>query len=170
MYYGGLWESLQGQSSVFAWCILSWCHLRCLEWFPLFSPSSLTWVLHFHLASQSGDTTGVRSVSDRLPKNSKWNTEGCEGWCKLPAQLPFMFLCLSLAPFLPFNACIQVHSQFWLLSYLAVTVLHTGAPDQFLFHKYISLSTPSVHDPFISLSACFQTHSLSCLAANSSLV
>lgn len=73
-----------------------------------------------------------------------------------------MFWCLSLALFLPFIACIQIHSQLWLLSwYLAVTVLHTGAPNQFLLHKYISLSTPCIHDPFISFSACFQTHSLS---------
>lgn len=137
-------------------------HLWCLEGFPSFSPSFLTRVLQFHLVSQSGDTTGARSVSDRLPKNSRWNTEDCEGWYKLPAQLPSIFLCLSLALFLPFSTCIQIHSQFWLLSwYLVVTVLHTGAPNQFLLHKYISLSIPSVHDPFISFSACCQTHSLS---------
>lgn len=163
MFCGVLWGSLQGQRRVFAMCILSWCQLWCPEWFPLFSPSSLTWVLHFHLASQSGDTTEARSVSDRLPKNRRWNTENCEGWCKLPAQLPSMFLWLSLAPFLPFSpCCIQIHSQFWLLSwYLAVTVLHTGAPNQFLLHKYVSLSTLSIHDPFMSFSACVQSHSLS---------
>lgn len=123
MFCGGLWGSLQGWSRVFAKCILSWRPLWCLEWFPLFSPS-LTWVLHFHLASQSGDTTEARSVSDRLHENSRWYTEDCEGWCKLPAQLPSMFLCLSLALFLPFSACcIKIHSQFWLLSwYLTVTL------------------------------------------------
>lgn len=71
MFCGGLWGSLQGQSRVFARCVLSWRHLWCLGWFLLFSPSSLTWVLHFHLASQSGDATGARSVSDGLPKNSR---------------------------------------------------------------------------------------------------
>lgn len=161
MFCGGLWGSLQGQSRVFVRCTLSWCHLWCLEWFPSFSPSShisgcstSTWLRKVLTPLGLGQCqTGFLRTADEILRT--------EDWYRLPAQLPSIFLCRPLALFLPLSTfCIQIYSRFWLLSwYLAATVLYTGAPNQFLLCKYISLSIPSIHDPFISFSACFQTHS-----------
>lgn len=154
MFCGGLWGPYKVRAGFLQGA--SFPGVTCGAWsnFPYFLPpllpgcSIFTWLLKMVIP--------LGLVSAKLP--SRWNSEDCKAWCKLPAQLPSMFLCLSLAPFLTFSARIQIHSQFWLLSwYLAVTVLHTGAPNQFLLHKYISLSTPSKHDPF---------HKLQCLFSN----